>query len=761
MKKLLSTFVILFVISILQITAQNRVYTPTQIAPENGEAEQSADAILSWDAVSGVHGPVSYDVQVATDAAFTNIIVDAQTTLGGYQNSDLSYGHTYYWKVRAVDGPDISDWSPIWSFQVQFYAGLSKPNLYAVNQDVKLYLEWDEMTGIYEYQVQYDTSYYWEIEESVETPGLHDMVIINETNAWAVGADGIIMHYNGTEWETDDSTASATLNSIAFVDENNVFAVGDGGLILHNDGSGWTEDASGATTANLLGVDFADATNAWAVGEGGVVIYWDGTTWVEQTSGTSDDLYSVSFTAADNGWAVGKGGTLLFYDTQWSEVTSPISSDLYGISMVDASYGWAVGKSGKMMMYNGTEWTETDQIVTDHLTSIKMKDASNGFATGEDGTYLIFNGDYWVFQSVYFEEEFTAAYIYNDNLGFAVSAEGVILKYDGVGFDTPGNIQTYESSVVDDSLDFLSYGMYYFWRVRGLNNADTSEWSPVYSFNTKGTVILEDPSTGDEEVNPEADFKWKIIKGTEFYTIQFDTDETFPAPTTYQTTELVNTYNFTHFGEKWYWRVQASHMLGSSEWSEVWDFTIINTVDLSSPSNGAVNVQKRPTLTWSEIGGVDEYEILYDTLADFSTATPQYILAPAHEYRVYQSLVENKEYFWKVKAKLGHQETEWSDTWSFTVIGPQSIQELFDNTLSIYPNPSNGFLNLSFKTESNIDANVTVTDLVGQIHQQEIVSFGQGQNTQKLDLQHLANGIYIVRISAGDAVVTRKINLFR
>lgn len=762
MKKLLSTFVILFVVSILQITAQNRVYTPNQVAPENGEVEQSPNAILSWDAVSGVHGIVSYDVQVATDAAFTNIIVNTQTTLGGYQNADLIFGNIYYWRVRAIDGPDISDWSTIWSFKIQYYSELTSPAIYKINADVKIEMKWKVMEGIYEYQVQYDTSYFWKVDESVNTPDLNDVAILNETNAWAVGNDGHILHFDGTTWEINDSISTVNINSVAFFDENNAFAVGDGGLILKYDGASWTDVSGGATTANLYGVDFGDASNAWAVGASGAAVYWDGTSWTAQTSGITDkDLTGVSFTSPSNGWAVGKGGKLISYDTAWHIQTSPISGDLYGISLADATNGWAVGKSGKMMKYDGTEWTEIDNLTTKNLNSVKMRDANNAYAIGADGAYLVFNGNYWVQQSVIYKQVFNASLIFSDNFGIAVGEGGTILKYDGVGFTSPDNILTYSGSVQADSLQFLSYGFNYFWRVRGVHNTDTSEWSPVYSFTTKGAVELEYPANNDDEVFPLAEFKWKRIGGTDIYTIQIDVDPNFSAPTTYTTKELINTYPFTHFGESWYWRVKASHIKDSSPWSEERMFTIINTVNLTSPSNGAVNVQVKPTLNWEVIDGVESFEILYDTLNDFSTATPQFILAPNHEYKMFSALKQGKEYYWKVKAVLGYQETEWSDIWSFTVTDPQSIQELFDNSLNIYPNPSNGSLNISFNANENTEVDVTVTDLVGQVHQQETLAFGQGSNIHKLNLQELANGIYIVRITSGDAFVTRKISLYR
>ena len=71
-------------------------------------------------------------------------------------------------------------------------------------------------------------------------------------------------------WTRQASGTTQVLNGVAFVDETNGWAVGGGGAILHtvNGGARWTAQAPG-TTQTLYAVAFADADTGWAVGARG------------------------------------------------------------------------------------------------------------------------------------------------------------------------------------------------------------------------------------------------------------------------------------------------------------------------------------------------------------------------------------------------------------------------------------------------------------------------------------------------------------
>ena len=69
----------------------------TLISPTDGLVDSSTIVNLEWEADPTY---TSYDVQIATDAAFTNLVATANVMTNSYLPSDLQHETTYYWRVR-------------------------------------------------------------------------------------------------------------------------------------------------------------------------------------------------------------------------------------------------------------------------------------------------------------------------------------------------------------------------------------------------------------------------------------------------------------------------------------------------------------------------------------------------------------------------------------------------------------------------------------------------------------------------------------
>ncbi len=70
------------------------------VAPTNGQTGVSPGVSLTWTAANDAD---SYHVQVATDAAFNNIITDAASNTTSYTLTNLDQATTYYWRVFAAN----------------------------------------------------------------------------------------------------------------------------------------------------------------------------------------------------------------------------------------------------------------------------------------------------------------------------------------------------------------------------------------------------------------------------------------------------------------------------------------------------------------------------------------------------------------------------------------------------------------------------------------------------------------------------------
>ncbi len=71
-----------------------------------------------------------------------------------------------------------------------------------------------------------------------------------------------------------------------------------------------------------------------------------------------------------------------------------------------------------------------------------------------------------------------------------------------------------------------------------------------------------------------------------------------------------------------------------------------------------------------------------------------------------------------------------------------TVQSIADNQIAVYPNPTNGILNLKFPNNTTIDK-ITITDLTGKMVQE------QSQNTEFINVENLATGIYILQATSG------------
>lgn len=78
-----------------------------------------------------------------------------------------------------------------------------------------------------------------------------------------------------------------------------------------------------------------------------------------------------------------------------------------------------------------------------------------------------------------------------------------------------------------------------------------------------------------------------------------------------------------------------------------------------------------------------------------------------------------------------------------------------NNSILVYPNPSNGFINISFHSSADKKYNLSIHNVLGQILSNEIIT-GTGQQIiiQK-DMVRYANGIYYIRIQAEDLNLIR------
>ncbi|WP_224361763.1 endopeptidase [Hyalangium versicolor] len=135
--------------------------TPSLSSPASGATGVDFAAVLAWNDVTGA----LYDVQVATDSAFTNVVASASglTASTWTVTPTLNPTSTYYWRVRSANTcGGTSAWSSSSTFATRGCIALGSPILAspingATGVSASAALDWSDVTGASAYEVQVAT----------------------------------------------------------------------------------------------------------------------------------------------------------------------------------------------------------------------------------------------------------------------------------------------------------------------------------------------------------------------------------------------------------------------------------------------------------------------------------------------------------------------------------------------------------------------------------------------------------------------------
>ncbi|GAB1370191.1 hypothetical protein MASR1M45_02500 [Candidatus Kapaibacterium sp.] len=110
---------------------------------------------LSWSSVSGA---TAYRVQLSTNSNFSTFVVNTTVSNTNYDASGLNYFTSYYWRIRAVNSQDSSNWSQVRTFKTKDVpldgVILSQPANNTTGIDINPQLSWNSLQGATSYELQ-------------------------------------------------------------------------------------------------------------------------------------------------------------------------------------------------------------------------------------------------------------------------------------------------------------------------------------------------------------------------------------------------------------------------------------------------------------------------------------------------------------------------------------------------------------------------------------------------------------------------------
>lgn len=239
---------------------------------------------------------------------------------------------------------------------------------------------------------------------------LYAVDALSETDAWAAGEAGTIIHWDGQDWLPMPTPTLASLHAIDMLSPMEGWATGSG-VILHWDGVVWSA-VDNPTGAELTSLSMVSPTDGWGVGPDSPIMHWDGSIWAVQANTGSDDLYNVNMASAVDGWAVGgfinpygnyDNAVVWHWNGQsWTGADVPPPSGgasseyLSGVQIISEDDAWAVGGGygyytgnfATILHWNGQEWTRVPAPTSAHLHALSMVSPSDGWAVGSGYDYM-------------------------------------------------------------------------------------------------------------------------------------------------------------------------------------------------------------------------------------------------------------------------------------------------------------------------------------------------------------------------------------
>jgi hypothetical protein len=213
------------------------------------------------------------------------------------------------------------------------------------------------------------------------------------------------------------------------------------------------------------------------------------------------------------------------------------------------------------------------------------------------------------------------------------------------------------------------------------------------------TPTLKSPENNGLNQMPDVTISWYAIAGSTNlqYQVQLDTTMLFNSPLKVDTTQLLITGYTTHellFGQNYYWRVRAIDGL-TSGWSEIWKFTVFNTVELFKPDPNAVDQDPNVSVVWlntitsskKPITGITHYDYQIDSDTNFNspnliTGTTGITVLKANTVNLYFG----QKYYWRVRAGHNLGTTAYCPFRSFTVIDKFTLTAPLNNATKVFLN---------------------------------------------------------------------------
>ena len=288
---------------------------------------------------------------------------------------------------------------------------------------------------------------------------------------------------------------------------------------------------------------------------------------------------------------------------------------------------------------------------------------------------------------------------------------------------------------------------------------------------TPDTPTLISPSADAENQPTTLTLNWNPATGADKYHLQVSNDSQFETKmfddstittTSTQVGPLKNTTTY-------YWRVMAKNVGGSSDWSEIWNFTTLmqlpdHVVLISPPDDVLLNESRIEFVWFKSLPNVNQYWLEFSQNSSMINSVIDSLITDTTT--IIQDFIFNQPYYWRVKAQNTAGWGSFSEIRNFKIV-LTDIQtdvdipkeyELYQN----YPNPFNLQTTIKFELPQPEFVSLKVYNTAGQevatLVNEKLLA---GQYKYYLNAYSLTNGVYYYKFQAGEYNQTKKFILIK
>lgn len=328
------------------------------------------------------------------------------------------------------------------------------------------------------------------------------------------------------------------------------------------------------------------------------------------------------------------------------------------------------------------------------------------------------------------------------------------------------NIVSIDSTLTDTTIfyDGLIKGLKYYWRIQVKGNDGPGPWSDVWNFSTAITL----PETPEiisafplRKRDDYVTFKWNKSKYADSYQVQISEYQSFITIKGTATTsdDSVN-IGGTNEGDKYYWRMRARNIGGSSPWTEPAEFTVVLAPSDLKLQNYSAN---EITLTWNDNSGVEDGYIIERKQSPDTDFSDIDTVDSGIESYSDQSIDQSHNYSYRVRAYKEAGKSDYSNVAALNLVGVIEDRIPSEFLLSQnYPNPFNPETKIYFAIPKTLNTKLTIYDLLGrEVKTLVDKELGIGTHEFTFEAGNLPSGIYLYRIESGNFTQTRKMILMK